>query len=161
MREILGDVLGSNFKGVTLKNYTKALKKVEDKEDYETGKQTLKDNEENHQDCDEENEEETGVMDQVIDMEKISNALPPIYIYGLKMIEGYSGNFDAFKEEDEEEENEEKQSKASADSRESEDLQDDEDKNFEMHQPRPLGRTATQNIIKEEKSRFQKHYGFT
>ncbi len=158
MREILGDVLGSNFKGVTLKGYNKALKKVEDKEDYETGKQTLKDNEEHVHAEEEELEEDAAVVDQIIDMDKISSALPSIYIYGLKMIEGYSGNFDAFKEE-EEEDPADKRSKTSEDSRDSDGMQE-EGLDFDMRPPQPLDRPSTANIIREEKIRFQKYYGF-
>lgn len=157
MREILGDVLGSNFKGVTLKGYNKALKKVEDKEDYETGKQTLRDNEEHVHAEEEELEEDSGPVDQIIDMDKISSALPSIYIYGLKMIEGYSGNFDAFKEE--EEDPAEKRSKSSDDSRDSDGMLE-EGADFDMRPPQPLDRATTANVIREEKVRFQKYYGF-
>ena len=158
MREILGDVLGSSFKAVTLKGYNKALKKVEDKEDYETGKQTLKDNEEHVHAEEEEIEDDGGAVDQIIDMDKIASALPSIYIYGLKMIEGYSGNFDAFKEDDEEDPGE-KRSKSSDDSRDSDGLHE-EGAHFDMRPPQPLDRAATANIIREEKIRFQKYYGF-
>jgi len=46
MKEILGDVLGTNFANISLKNYNKTLKKIEDKEDYETGKKALEDDKE-------------------------------------------------------------------------------------------------------------------
>ena len=157
MREILGDVLGSNFKGVTLKGYNKALKKVEDKEDYETGKQTLRDNEEHVHADEEELEDDGAAADQIIDMDKISSALPSIYIYGLKMIEGYSGNFDAFKEE--EEDPVDKRSKSSEDSHDSDGMHE-EGADFDMRPPQPLDRATTANIIREEKIRFQKYYGF-
>lgn len=158
MRDILGDVLGDNFKNITLKGYTKALKKVEDKEDYETGNQTLKDTEE-QKDFDDDLEEGPQGVDQIIDISKISAVLPPIYIYGLKMIEGYSGNSDAFKDL-EDEPDVDKQSHRSADSRDSDNPDDNDDLGMEMRPPEPLDRSTTLAVIKDEKARFQKFYGF-
>lgn len=158
MRDILGDVLGDNFKNITLKGYTKALKKVEDKEDYETGNQTLKDTEEQRE-FEDEIEEGPQAVDQIIDIGKISAVLPPIYIYGLKMIEGYSGNFDAFKDLDEEPDAE-KLSQHSAYSKDSDDADEPDDAFMEMRPPEPLDRATTLAVIKDEKSRFQKYYGF-
>lgn len=163
MREILGEVLGSNFKNISLNSYNKALKKVEDKEDYETGKQALKlTAEEQDQEGLEENQGEEnpfGQMDQVIDMDKISSVLPPIFIYGLKMIDIYSGNFDAFKDDDLDNDGKSKKSGNSGD----EDSSNSDEENLnqiEMKPPHPLDRKHTLDIIKEEKDRFEKHYGF-
>jgi len=160
MRDILGDVLGKNFKGVTLKSYNKALKNVEDKEDYETGKQTLKDTEANYQgeDGEAENDEDASPADQIVEIDKIVNALPPIIIYGLKMIEGYSGNFDAFREE--EEADDEKGSKGSDDDSKGSDDVVGDDNDFEMKPPRPVDRNMALAIIKDEKARLQNLYGF-
>lgn len=156
MRDILGEVLGDSFKGITLKKYNKVLKKVEDKEDYETGKQALKDTEEQDEgEIDVEEEDQSGI-DQIIDLGKISAVLPPIYIYGLKLIEGYSGNFDAFKDL-EEEQDIEKISQASPETHES----DNPDTELEMRPPVPLDRDSTLAIMKDEKIRFQKFYGFS
>lgn len=162
MREILGDVLGDSFKGVSLKNYNKALKKVEDKEDYETGKQTLKDTEEDHQEGEEENEEDVAGFDQAIDMETVINALPKIIIYGLKMIKGYSGNFENFREEEEQEEQNEGREKQGEEADEANEDEDDEADagNNSMKPPLPLERNTALNILKEEKIRFQKYYGY-
>ncbi len=158
MREILGDVLGNNFKGITLKSYNKALKKVEDKEDYETGKLALKSTEDDNledelEDHGEEDAEEGG-FDQIVDIEKIISVLPHVYVYGLKLIEKYSGSFDAFKDEEEDQPEEDK------DSRVSDESADQQDSNMPMHPPRPLDRATTLSIIKDEKVRFQKYYGF-
>lgn len=155
----MGDVLGDNFKNITLKGYTKALKKVEDKEDYETGKQTLKDTEEEREFEEEIEDGSQGGVDQIIDIGKISAVLPPIYIYGLKMIEGYSGNFEAFKEMEEDQEAD-KETKHSQDSKDSDYADEIDDMGMEMRPPEPLDRTTTLAIIKDEKARFQKYYGF-
>lgn len=155
MRDILGDVLGDNFKGITLKNYNKVLKKVEDKEDYETGRQTLKDTETQEVGEVEVEEEDQGPTDQIIDISEISSVLPPIYIYGLKLIEGYSGNFESFKELEDEQEIE-KVSLGSPETHES----DNPEVEMEMRPPIPIDRQQTLAIIKDEKARFQKFYGF-
>lgn len=155
MRDILGEVLGDSFRGITLKKYNKVLKKVEDKEDYETGKQALKDTEEQNEDEPDIEEDDQGGIDQIIDISKISAVLPPIYIYGLKLIEGYSGNFDAFKDLEEEHEIE-KVSQISPETHES----DNPDTELEMRPPAPLDIGSTLSIMKDEKIRFQKFYGF-
>lgn len=161
MKEILGDVLGNQFKNVSLASYQNALKKVEDKEDYETAKQAMKDTEDQLGADGAEDPQDTGSGgDQFIDVEKITQTLPPITLYGIKMIDSYSGNFDAFKEEGIEDADEEDVSKSSAGSKD--DSQDEEQglDQFEMRPPQIIDRTSALSIIKEEKVRFQKLYGF-
>ena len=155
-------MLGNSFKGVSLNNYNKTLQKIEDKEDYETGKQTLKAAQDQivvdeEQPEGEEPAEEGGeVYDQIVDVERIISVLPPIYIYGLKLIENYSGGFENLKEDDptDEDLHSDKESKMS------EETADGRDSNLPMHPPRPLERTTALSIMKDEKVRFSKYYGF-
>lgn len=161
VKEILGDVLGSQFKNVSLASYQNTLKRVEDKEDYETAKQAMKDTEDQLAGEDPEEPQDPGSgQDQFIDVEKITQTLPPVTLYGIKMIDSYSGNFDAFKEEGIDEADEEDASKSSAGSKD--DSQDEENgaDECEMRPPQVIDRASALSIIKEEKARFQKLYGF-
>ena len=101
MREILGDVLGKNFTNISLKNYKKTLKKIEDKEDYETGKKALKDGKAHDELNKKENQELINVK-EAIDVDTLINALPLVYKFGLGMIEGFYGvkNLDLLTEDE-------------------------------------------------------------
>ena len=85
MREILGDVLGSNFSNISLKKYKKTLNKIEDKEDYETGEMALRDSKR----AKELDREELVKVNEAIDVDTLVNALPLVYRFGLGMIEGF------------------------------------------------------------------------
>ena len=83
MKEIIGEVLGSKFSNVTLKNYNKTLKKIEDKEDYEGAKNAVKEDRAANKDL---LDEDLVKVDEAVDVDTLVSALPLVYKYGLGMI---------------------------------------------------------------------------
>lgn len=151
MREILGDVLGKNFSNISLKNYKKTLKKIEDKEDYETGKQALKDGKKQEELDKKENQDLINVK-EAIDVDTLINALPLAYKFGLGMIEGFYGvkNLDILTEDE---------TKATDDHADS-NLDNEEEivdvTGHNMKAPRPLHREFAIKVMKEEQERYLK-----
>lgn len=145
----MGDVLGKNFSNISLKNYKKTLKKIEDKEDYETGKKTLKEDKELEELEKKENMDLINVK-EAIDVDTLINALPLIYKFGLGMIEGFYGvkNLDLLSEGE---------SKAMDDLADSNvELEDEvlDVAGHNMKPPKPLSREYALRVMKEEQERY-------
>lgn len=147
MKDILGDVLGSNFKVISLKKYNKALKQVEDKEDYEGAKNALK----------EDKDANLGLMDdnlvkvdEAVDVDTLVTALPLIYRYGLGMIAGFYTNGEVFN--DAQSETQSKQESLDLDDEEEEEVQ--EGTTYQMNDPKPLSRESALSVMKDEHFKY-------
>lgn len=153
MREILGDVLGKNFSNISLKNYKKTLKEIEDEEDYQTAKNALKQDKLQKQ----QNKEE-GLLkvNETIDVDTLVQSLPLIYKFGLGMIEGFYEVKNLNLLDDTEKSKNGSQTDASVD------LGDnfgDDDSN--MREPVPLSRDAALEVMQEEQNRYiRQHYKY-
>jgi len=144
MKMILGEVLGSKFSNVSLKNYTKTLKKVEDKEDYDGAKQAVKESSEANKDL---YEDDLIKIDEAIDIDTLVTALPSIYRFGLGMISDFYTNGDPIQED-----NESIQSGEEDDNEDDEDEEDDGE--YVMKPPVALTRDSALEVMRDEHSKY-------
>lgn len=149
----MGDVLGKNFSNISLKNYKKTLKEIEDEEDYQTAKNALKQDKLQRQ----QNKEE-GLLkvNETIDVDTLVQSLPLIYKFGLGMIEGFYEVKNLNLLDGSEKSKNGSQSDASVDFGDTFGLD-----SSKMREPVPLSREAALEVMQEEQNRYiRQHYRY-
>lgn len=152
--------MGDSFKEVSLRHYHKALKRVEDREDYETGQRACQEDHALEEEPADAFSPEDANCDPIIEFEKITKTLPPVFLFGMRLIDRYSGNFHSFREESESEEGP-LEGRALEKEEEGEERGEEPDRDgiMDIRPPDMVSRERTLAIVKEERERFKRLYG--
>lgn len=148
MRYILGDVLGENFKHVTLKDYKKTLKEIEDEEDYKTAKQALREDKDKEKI---EKEEKEGLLnvEEELDIDALISAIPDVYAYSFEIIQ-----FLYKKEHGKAEQIMEAKVEAATNVAEKGAIKERQSVGFLFNMPKALKREVAVRLIENERSKY-------